>query len=164
MTATSRRLTILALLALAPTALATHQRDNLRDLKPADLCPPSAQVSLGDGEDEDFSALVQDALDRYTGAWGLKWGDPEKCGVDQILTLDAYEDRGSFVYVAEFALEPRGDTVVQQGARRLRVKAPRLWGNLYYGTYDTEFQDIATREIRDLYEGFLSDWTAAHRK
>ncbi len=161
---TSRRLTILALLALAPTALATHQRDNLRDLRPADLCPPSARVTLGDGEDEDFSALVQDALDRYSDAWGLTWGDPEKCAVEQTLTLDAYEDRGAFVYVVELAVEPRGDAVVQHAGRRLRVRAPRLWSGLYYGTYDTEFQDVATREIRDLYESFLGDWAATHRK
>jgi hypothetical protein len=84
--------------------------------------------------------------------------------VDQRLTLDAYEDGGGFVYVAELSLEPRGDTIVMQGTRRLRVKSPVVWSNLYYGTYDAEFQDVTTREIRDLYEGFLREWTLAHRK
>lgn len=159
------RLTFLALFAaLSVRAGASHTTDNLRDLNTRDLCPLTVHAALNDESDDDFAELIEGALKRYAGAQDLRWGEDASCRADQTFTLDAYEDGdGSFTYFLEFAVTLRGDTQVSQGERRFRVTDPQVWVSSYYGRYTNDLQDVATREVRDLFEGYARAWRRAHR-
>lgn len=160
-----RRTVLTTLLAaiLTPGALADHQNETLKGLRTADLCAPEVYAYLDDDRDEEFEDLLVNALNRYSQAQSFEWGDDKTCAVDTTLVLSAFEDsRGSFVYMLTFTLDLNEEPTVLVGGRRVKLVAPTIWESSYYGRYASNFEDIASRDLRDLFSSFASAWRTTH--
>ncbi|MFC4453057.1 hypothetical protein [Deinococcus sonorensis] len=168
MTLLKRPAALLTLLALATAghALAQDQAGNLRGLKAEQLCPPSAQVTVDDDDNSEVAAELEQRMERYATLYGLSYGDPKTCLVDQTLTLDTFQtDDKVYAYVVELSLELRGAAPVTVGGSALTVQRLKLWSNVYYGSNDDldALLDHAVDRARDYYEELALDWKASHK-
>ncbi|PYE55818.1 hypothetical protein [Deinococcus yavapaiensis] len=160
-----RRAVMVTLLAalVTPGALADHQNETLKGLRTADLCAPEVYAYLDEDRDDDFEVLLVNALNRYSQAQTFTWGDDKTCTVETSLVLSAYEEgRGSFVYMLTLSLDLKDDTTVLVGGRRVKLVAPTIWQSSYYGRYASNFEDLASRDLRDLFSSFTGAWRGTH--
>ncbi len=155
----------LTLLSCAAAQSASTQASNLRDLSLADLCPPTAYVTIDDEDDGELAADIEGQLDKYATLYGLRYGDAKGCTAASYLSVDAFKLKGgTYSYLIEFGVELRGDVRLTLGSRNVTVAAPRVWTNSYYGSYATleNLRDGVTDRVRDYYDEFALDWRAAH--
>lgn len=162
----NRALLVLTTLALlAPPAGADHQQANLRPLVAADLCPPFSSVYVDDEEIEDLAALLDEQLLRYATLYGVPYGDPKTCTVQQIFSADAFEtEDGDYLYSIELRLQLRPDVRVTLGTRQFMVRALELWSTSGYGRAADApgLVRSLTNSVRDYYEDLALEWKATH--
>lgn len=158
---------LLTALALGFTlAGATNQAPNLRQFKPSDLCPPAAYVTLDDKEDSDLAAALEEQLDKYATLYGIRYGDPKTCTLDHFLTVDAFEGNdGRYSYVIEMGIELPGEVSATVGGRSVKLKTPKIWSSIYYGSYTDldALKEGVTDKTRNYYDEFALDWKATHK-
>ncbi|WP_216323331.1 hypothetical protein [Deinococcus aestuarii] len=158
-------LTVLAL--LLGTARADHQQDNLRPLTSSDLCPPVAYVAVDDEEQQDLAVALDEQLDRYATLYGVPYGDPKTCTVDQIFTLDAFKARdGRMLYALDLSLQTAKPARLTLGTHTFDAKALELWSSSGYGSVagQDDLADMAVGSVREYYEELALAWKATHKK
>ncbi|MDL2345010.1 hypothetical protein QOL99_12735 [Deinococcus sp. MIMF12] len=158
-------LVLTALVLLTPPAGADHQQANLRSLVAADLCPPVAYVYVDDEEEEDLGVLLDEQLMRYATLYGVPYGDPRTCTVEQIFAVDAFEaEGGDYLYALDLNLQLRADARVTLGSRQLTVKALELCATSGYGRAADAAGLTRTliNNVRAYSEEFALEWKATH--
>ena len=114
-----------------------------------------------------LAVALDEQLDKYATLYGVPYGDPKTCTVDQIFTLDAFKGRdGRMLYALDLTVQTAKPARLTLGTHTFDAKFLELWSTSGYGSVagKGDLADMAVESVREYYEELALAWKATHKK